>query len=688
MGDDDVMEDDYVNQTILLAPGVRVLPVVHGSVEFTVLVRSLLQETSPALLALELPENMEQALGQAAPFIEQIPIITDTSGKHPTHFIMEPLEPLVEALRSAYELEIPYRAIDSSNELFRSWIPESFPDTYALRYMSVAELYDIYENGKKNEGEGRNLSLELLISQLDRFREIHMASRLRNLAQFVSPSEDISGGILLICGIRHVAGLRELLFLSDEDFAAERGRILELTEDITVPVEGASGSEFGDHLEEDPSDTPGDEEEPLEALLNQMERVGTDASGGGAGNPGRFEFTTLSRESPEVLEQPGYYNTTWNFARQNIRASQAFNRITLSRGAYRDAVDRYERESGELVPPQREKLFFRFTRNWSIVEKKLLPDAYRLVIAARGFGNDNFARIMYDTLAYLPPLYSPAFPEKKLTLDDLHRDSRLIRFRLKMKVDRRVPPPNILRKFKREKYPGEWREAWRDGGICSYPPEDLKVEGFGRYLQEKARSLMRGSETRTVPFSSSLLDGIDYRETIRNLHLGSIFVKEENIRGLEAGSVVVIFSEDDALHDWKVVWWGEHEQESDMAFYSTPPGPHVVGPGISRCTYGGFMLSYPPGRLHDIWTDEFYRDFEKPEDKLLAAAIEYNTRTAVVHLSDRAPNPKLQAIAGRMGQKIIHIPLSTMSAVLLGRVRRFHVLDSKERRDESDDYIW
>jgi hypothetical protein len=104
------------------------------------------------------------------------------------------------------------------------------------------------------------------------------------------------------------------------------------------------------------------------------------------------------------------------------------------------------------------------------------------------------------------------------------------------------------------------------------------IEDFGRYLQKRAVSVLQGSDSKTLPFTASLLDGIDYRETIRNLHMGKVFVRDLRNRGIEAGSVVLIFSEDDIEHDWKVVWWGEHNQESDMALYATSPGNEIIGP--------------------------------------------------------------------------------------------------------------
>jgi hypothetical protein len=39
-------------------------------------------------------------------------------------------------------------------------------------------------------------------------------------------------------------------------------------------------------------------------------------------------------------------------------------------------------------------------------------------------------------------------------------------------------------------------------------------------------------------------------------------------------------------------------------------------------------------------------------------------------------------------QKVIHIPISTMNSVLLGRIRRFHVLDSHDRRGDAGGFIW
>ena len=98
----------------------------------------------------------------------------------------------------------------------------------------------------------------------------------------------------------------------------------------------------------------------------------------------------------------------------------------------------------------------------------------------------------------------------------------------------------------------------------------MVIEDFGRFLKKKGKSVLSEERTTVEPFTASLLDGIDLRETIRNWHEGKIFVRNiQKIHG-EVGSVVVIFDEDrDGRYNYMTTWLGEHQNESDMAFYST-----------------------------------------------------------------------------------------------------------------------
>ena len=143
-----------------------------------------------------------------------------------------------------------------------------------------------------------------------------------------------------------------------------------------------------------------------------------------------------------------------------------------------------------------------------------------------------------------------------------------------------APGATRLEERKKEKFEGEWARQTDGSAICSYPPEDLVIEDYGRFLKRKAKSMLSEERSRTEPFTTSILDGIDLRETIRNWHEAKIYVRQLDRIAGEVGATVVIFDEDpEDRYQYLTTWLGEHQNESDMAFYSTHPFQHLVGPG-------------------------------------------------------------------------------------------------------------
>lgn len=228
----------------------------------------------------------------------------------------------------------------------------------------------------------------------------------------------------------------------------------------------------------------------------------------------------------------------------------------------------------------------------------------------------------------------------------------------------------------------------RSGGHLFLSPEDVEIEKWGEALAKHATNLMQASQSISEPFVSDVGAGIDLRETLRRFHENRIYVKTRDEGSLEFGSVVIIFDEDleKEKFPFEMTWLGEHSQESDMAFYSTAPGNEVVGPGISRMEHGGFMLSYPPLRMYDVWKDPTFNFVETRSERLLVAGIAYSEKPGIVRRQKTATS-KMEKLAKSMGRRIVYIPLGSLNPIHVRRMRTFHLLRNKGVRNFAGDYL-
>ena len=315
---------------------------------------------------------------------------------------------------------------------------------------------------------------------------------------------------------------------------------------------------------------------------------------------------------------------------------------------------------------------------------------FDLTVAARSVVDDNYAWDLWELAGSSPhQRINSDVMTVKISGEELHVNMRRIHLRRRLPRRKTRGRPYGLRNRKKEKIPGEWARQFDGTGICSYPPEDIVLEDYGSFLKKKGKSILSAERSRVEVFSTSLLDGIDVRETLRNWHQGQLYVREfQHVSG-EVGAVVVVFNEDpENRYHWCTTWLGEHSQESDMAFYSTNPYDHIVGPGIARAEYGGFLLSYPPRRMMDVWHDPDYGMAESKPEVLLLAGLDYTLERFVVYVAARPPRSIFRTIASRMGRKIVYLPIGQLSPVSLKKIRVVHVLDGHDKREMAKDYIW
>lgn len=356
----------------------------------------------------------------------------------------------------------------------------------------------------------------------------------------------------------------------------------------------------------------------------------------------------------------------------------------------REAEKSYEANTGEHVHHWQRRLLARYTRNLALTDHALSAGIFALTVAARGVVDDNYAWEVWESAGRYPAQKAASdVMTIEISGDEVWLDTKKIRLRRRLPSPKRRLRPIGLKARKKEKVPGEWASQLDGNSICSYPPEDLVVEDYGRFLKKKGKSILSEERAHTEPFTTSLLDGIDLRETIRNWHQGRIYVRHfQKITG-EVGSVVVIFDEDhEDRYDYLTTWQGENQNESDMAFYATFPFDNMVGPGIGRAEYGGFLMSLPPRRMYDVWHDPDYGMAESKSERLLLAGLDYSIHRFVVYVAARPPRSIFKTIAGRIGRTIVYIPLGQLSPVTLKKIRVVHVLDGYEKRKIAKEYIW
>ena len=357
----------------------------------------------------------------------------------------------------------------------------------------------------------------------------------------------------------------------------------------------------------------------------------------------------------------------------------------------REAEALYTKNTGDTMSHWQRRLMAKYTRNLARIQGDLVAGLFDLTVAARGIVDDNFGWEVWELANRYPhQQIAPDMQTVKISGEWVWMDTRRIRLRRRLPRPKQKLMPPGLKARKKEKTKGEWKHDLDGDSICSYPPEDIHIEDYGRFLKQKAQSLLSEERLRVQPFTTSLLDGIDLRETLRNWYRGKIYVREANKIAGAVGALVVVFDDDDRddRYTYLATWQGEHQNESDMAFYATDPTAHVVGPGIGRAEYGGFLMTLPPRRMSYVWSDPDYAFAESKPETLLMAALDYSVEKHVVYVARKPPRSVFRSMAARLNRSIIYLPIGALSAEKLKRLRVVHILDSHARRDEAKDFIW
>jgi hypothetical protein len=370
------------------------------------------------------------------------------------------------------------------------------------------------------------------------------------------------------------------------------------------------------------------------------------------------------------------------------------------------------------VTPQLLQLYLQYVRNLALLDRRLTPDLYSLVLAAKQTAGDEFAITLLETAksySFQPdqegPLAKPAVSAGlgKLELPDGTVALAKNRLQGQPLVWRSLP----LKPMPSRTRSRRWAYLWNPYRQCSWPPEDDRIESFTRHVREQARALLGADLARVEKFTSSVKDGIDLRETMRNWHGGMKAIRSAEGTAPRAGSgigrrprfdiyvkeippargtveVVTFFFEtpaDPEAYPWRATWYAEHEEESTLCFYASPFQNQMVGPGIGQSRYGGALFLYPPRRIPDIWEDARLDFAQTLEERLIAGAALHSQEPHIVLVSPIQPKASWRRIVRSFNRRLIVIPLNRFSGQTVDRLRRFHVLNGHEIRSYAAKFI-
>ena len=393
----------------------------------------------------------------------------------------------------------------------------------------------------------------------------------------------------------------------------------------------------------------------------------------------------------EITVEYPYLQDRYETFRAQMTPEEVIDRPKVQFDLLREAEAEYTKNTGDKMEYWQRRMLARFTRNLASINGDLLAGVFDLTVAARSVVDDNYAYEVWQ-MANRYPAQKPTsnlLETVNLSGEEIWLNTKKLRLRRRLPRPKQRLVPRALKRRKKEKFEGEWAHQTDGNAICSYPPEDLVIEDYGRFLKRKAKSMLSEERTRTEPFTTSILDGIDLRETIRNWHEGKIYVRQLDRIAGEVGAAVVVFDQDpEDRYQYLTTWLGENQNESDMAFYSTYPFEHLVGPGIGRAEYGGFLMTLPPRRLVDVWSDPDYDFAQNKPERLLLAALDYSMQRYVVYVAAKPPRSIFRSIAAHLNRRIVYIPIGALNPAKLKQIRVVHVLDSYERRNDAKEYIW
>ena len=351
----------------------------------------------------------------------------------------------------------------------------------------------------------------------------------------------------------------------------------------------------------------------------------------------------------------------------------------------RDRLRRKHPKIAQRITPHLLGVYFRYIRNLSLIECRLTPDLYTLMVAAQQTAGDDFALAVAETAREYP--HADADDRRTILRAGCRAwGSTGLSARLGHgRMVSRLPGPGVLVADVRaaaQAPEAATSHAGSGAGTRSAcapgRPRTTGSRAFTRHVRDQAKAIIGADLARTEKFTTSVWTastsarpcgtGTRANSTSRSSHPA------------EAAIEVVVFLFDSPADPscTPTVRPGTPStpRNRHWPFIATDPMKNLVGPGIAQANTAA-RVHLPTPAIPDIWVDPRFDFTDTLEERLLAAAFLHSQDRHVAVVSPRIPPAAWRRLARKFGRKIVHLPLKRFSGQLLERLRMFHVLNGK-----------
>ncbi|MEM7311992.1 MAG: hypothetical protein AAF497_02450 [Planctomycetota bacterium] len=618
-----------------LGERITILPVIHGSGDFALAVRRIMLDTKFDCVAVPLPQSFQSDVEKA---IDWLPMPTVVCEQPPVTYGSDwtPESEQDDQADESPQRQTSFVPVDPCQPVIAAIrgamgerIPRAFVDLETEEFLPYAgtlpDPYALKEVSVEQFSAAVLPSIPPLPHDQARARVAYMANRLKELAVDYS-------SILMVCSIVDWPWLRDAF-------------------NSRVPSPA---------IEAAPAETQIYEPE-LNTILFML---------------GELPFITgLYERARQELEDD-----------ENLSIDGIKELLITARNAYRQDFKNRSRK----ITPHTLSTILKYVRNLTLMDRRLTPDLFNLVIGAKQVAGDSYALHVAEQAREYPFVRETPFEAVTLGVDRI----RLPNGEMYGAVNRLPGHPIVWRSCQLQPRPSkrdkqDWEMQWNPFSQCSWPPEDEKIEDFRTHVADKAKAIMGMDLARTEKFTTSIQDGLDIRETLRNWHTGDLYVKVMPPTKGRLDSVVMLFDSpaDPRDYPWRSTWFAEHQNESTLAFFATDFREEMVGPGIAQGVYGGAMFLFPPVHIRDIWIDPALDFTSTMEERMIAAACMHAECPHVALLSSAPPGAGWRRLAKRFKKKLVHVPLSSFSQSTVQQLRIVHVLNGHHIRSFAADFI-